>query len=419
MSKWLFILHEHSKQLWFRSSLYCLLAIVTALLGVALNDSVSFPLQSFIKANAVKQILEILAASMLVVATFSLSVMVEALRAASTTATPRATQLLTEDTSAQNALAAFIGAFLFSIVGLLALSAGIYGESGTIILFASTVVVLLLVVIMLLRWVDQLSRLGRVEKSIDLVEAATTDALVKRARVPFLGGHALQEVPQNSFPVNCGAIGYVQYIAMEKLQQIAGQHDMEIYIDVLPGRFCDLVRHIAYTNKPADDTVAAAISEALVIGDTRTFPQDPRFGFVVLGEIAIRALSPAINDPGTAIDVVGTSVRLFRAWAQERCTQPNPCPILYDRVWAPGLREDDFFDDIFSPIARDGAEFREVCIHLQKALRAIGHLQFPPYDDSAKRWSTGVLERCECQLTKDEFAAVEAIRRDWEKAADQ
>lgn len=55
------------------------------------------------------------------------------------------------------------------------------------------------------------------------------------------------------------------------------------------------------------------IARAFLIGDERTFDDDPRFGLVVLSEIASRALSPAVNDPGTAIDIIGTFVRLFRS----------------------------------------------------------------------------------------------------------
>ncbi len=46
----------------------------------------------------------------------------------------------------------------------------------------------------------------------------------------------------------------------------------------------------------------------------RTFEDDPRFGLIVLSEIADKALSPGVNDPGTAIDVIGTLVRLFTLW---------------------------------------------------------------------------------------------------------
>ncbi len=422
-SKWVYILGERAKQLWFRTSLYCALAILTALMSATLSDLVPKPLRDFVSFEAVQMILEILASSMLVVATFSLTNIMQAINSAATTATPRATQLLTEDAAAQNALAAFIGAFLFSIVGLFALSAGVYGDKGDtssgeiVTLFASTVIVVILVIVMLLRWIEQLSRLGRVEESIDLVESATRDALKKRANNPCLGGRPLGKIPEPRFPVICNTIGYVQYIDMDTLQTIAREQQTQIYITVLPGSFCDLIRPIAFTSTAVDDKVITAICAALVVGGNRTFHQDPRFGLVVLAEIAIRALSPGINDPGTAIDVIGTGVRLFHLWAQtreqamqafEREPSGGP-PIAYDRIWVKQLQESDFFEDLYSGIARDGAGISEVCIRLQKALRAIGTMDFPAYVEPARQWSAEVLERCETQLTRAEYRRLQAI----------
>lgn len=64
-------------------------------------------------AEAVDNILNILASSMLAVTTFSLSIMVTAYGSATTNVTPRATRLVVEDVTTQNVLATFIGSFIF------------------------------------------------------------------------------------------------------------------------------------------------------------------------------------------------------------------------------------------------------------------------------------------------------------------
>jgi uncharacterized membrane protein len=51
--------------------------------------------------------------------------------------------------------------------------------------------------------------------------------------------------------------------------------------------------------------------KAFVIGDMRYFDEDPRFGLTLP---ASRALSPAVNDPGTAIQIISSYVRLFSLW---------------------------------------------------------------------------------------------------------
>lgn len=87
---------------------------------------------------------------------------------------------------------------------------------------------------------------------------------------------------------------------------------MKILVATLSGAFCTPNRPVAWVIREGSgsmsDEDAEAIAATFVIGDSRAFDQDPRFGLVALSEIASRALSPAVNDPGTAIDVTGTLV---------------------------------------------------------------------------------------------------------------
>ena len=57
----------------------------------------------------------------------------------------------------------------------------------------------------------------------------------------------------------------------------------------------------------------AAVLAGLVTGRERTFDQDPRFAFRLLADIALRALSPAVNDPATAVQVLDTTESLLQA----------------------------------------------------------------------------------------------------------
>ena len=54
------------------------------------------------------------------------------------------------------------------------------------------------------------------------------------------------------------------------------------------------------------DASDAAVLDGLVTGPERTFHQDPLFAFRLLADIGLRALSPAINDPATAVQVLDT-----------------------------------------------------------------------------------------------------------------
>ena len=110
-----------------------------------------------------------------------------------------------------------------------------------------------------------------------------------------------------------------------------------------------------------------------MIENTRSFHNDPRFGLIALSEIASRALSPGINDPGTAIAIIGSHVRLFSIWL-DKDAQPSSPDALYDRIEVPAIKMADAFEDAFRPIARDGAGSIEVMLRLQKAFTTIAHV---------------------------------------------
>lgn len=153
ISRWKWMLKQTIKKLWFRATLFAIVAIITALLSILFKSMIPESVSVKVGAEAVDNILNILASSMLAVTTFSLSIMVTAYGSATTNVTPRATRLVVEDVTTQNVLATFIGSFLFSLVGIIALNMGAYGERGRVILFIVTLVVIALILITLLRWI--------------------------------------------------------------------------------------------------------------------------------------------------------------------------------------------------------------------------------------------------------------------------
>lgn len=167
--------------------IFALLAVVTALIAIPAQHMIENPLPFSVGSDSVGQILDILASSMLAVTTFSLSVMVSAYTAASSSVTPRATKLVQQDTTTQNVLATFIGSFLYSLVGIIALSTDQYGENGRLILFIVTIGVIVLIVITILRWIEHLSQLGRVGETTERVENAAANTITQRIQHPTFG----------------------------------------------------------------------------------------------------------------------------------------------------------------------------------------------------------------------------------------
>jgi len=151
---------------------------------------------------------------------------------------------------------------------------------------------------------------------------------------------------------------------------------------MLPGEFCTPDKPLCYIqrfkpksagasdSKNSNESIESTLLSAFQIGSERSFEADPRYGLVVLSEIASRALSPSVNDPGTAISILGSYARLFIQWAQkEKCEDIND--IKYDMVTVPDMNTADMFDDAFTGLARDGASIIEVSIRMQKTLAAI------------------------------------------------
>lgn len=414
-SRWFWLAVRLTRRIWFRASLFSLLAIVAALLGIALSPYIPSDLPTKIGSDAVDNILGIIAASMLTVTTFSLSVMVSAYTAATSNVTPRATRLVMEDSTTQNVLSTFVGSFLFSLVGIIVLSTGAYGAQGRVVLFGATIVVIIFIVFTLLRWIDHLSRLGRVTETTALVEEAAAGAMRERHENPYMGGAMFRHetaIPARATPVHSSEIGYIQHVDIGALSELIGEQPGAIYLMAVPGEFVDPSVVLAWAVGVEHDDIETSVRACFSIGDTRSFDQDPRFGASVLAEIGSRALSPGINDPGTAIDVIGRAVRTLAIWT-EPVEDHEP---RFPKVFVPPIDIGDIFDDLFTPIARDGAALVEVGLRLQKAFLTLGRLDPERFGAHALRHSEEALMRSEKALIQLDRRRIEAGVLDVRKA---
>ncbi|MDH3505033.1 MAG: DUF2254 domain-containing protein [Nitrospirota bacterium] len=395
-----FFLNRISERLWVKPLAMCLLSIAAAFLAKTADNTDIGQFVPEITPDSIETLLTIISASMLVIATFAVASMVSAYASASTTATPRSFPLVISDDVSQNALSTFIGAFIFSIVALIALQNGFYDKAGRFGLFALTLVVFAMVILTFVRWVDRIARLGRLGGTIDKVETATAAALQQRRCAPTLGGVPAGPRQDGDRAIYGRTIGYVQRVDVTALQTYAEKYGGRITVAALPGTFVAPGRVLAYVTADSGvltDIDTSQIAQAFLIGDDRIFDEDPRFGLIVLSEIASRALSPAVNDPGTAIDIIGTLVRLFAGWSEplkESDTRPCEC----DRVEVPEISLRDMFDDAFTAIARDGAGTIEVAGRLQKAFESLASIEHAMMRSVARYHAGLALARAEKAL---------------------
>ena len=107
------------EQLWFWPAVYALLALCAIGISVA-SDEVPLPFDlPDISTETLRSLLNVLASTLLGVATFAVASMVAAYTSASTTATPRAFALVIADSMSRRALSVFIAGYIFSIIGLI------------------------------------------------------------------------------------------------------------------------------------------------------------------------------------------------------------------------------------------------------------------------------------------------------------
>lgn len=396
-----FLYKRLGEKLWIRPLTFCVMAVVAAFAAESADGLGLAELVPKIEHDTVEKLLSIIAASMLGVATFAVASMVSAYASVSSNATPRAFKLVISDDVSKTVLSTFIAAFIFSVVALIAIKTGYYGRTGLFVVFALTIATLGWVIFSFIRWVDQIARLGRLGTTIGRVEKAAEAAIERYRYAPNLGGLPVEPRAGHGEPIFSDNIGYVQHINVEALQAFAVKHTAVVTIAALPGAFAGPGRALAFVRGDAGsmlrDFDTSLVAGEFVIGHDRAYDEDPRFGLIALSEIAARALSPAINDPGTAIDIIGTFVRLFAQWVapSEEAERSKP---EFDRIRVPSLALDEMFDDAFTAIARDGAGALEVCVRLQKtfiSLCAIGHEELTA---AATRHSRIALARAELAL---------------------
>lgn len=388
-----FLLSKVTRKTWFRCAVFSAMAILAVALSKVLAPFIPEDVAVKLGSDSLGSLLNILATSMLTVAVFSGTTMVSSFTAVSNSATPRAAQLVVEDTTIQNTIATFIGAFLYSVIALIGLHAQLYGGSGRLVLFGFTVAILLAVVIALLRWMDYLSVLGRMNETITRVQSATTKAMKQRIDLPWLGGLPQKPGDRGEYLVVAPVTGFVQHVSMDQLQECAQAVEGMLHLHVLPGTFVSLTVPLVSSSRPLNAKQAKKVASAVSIGVGRTFDYDPRFGMTVMGEIATRALSPAVNDPGTVLDVLAATVKTVVFWVQGKRENSGDAETKFSRVSAPALDEQDLLRDVFTPIARYGAEAVDVGLAYQQALAHIRRL-----DHAGFQSTLAELSRCAIDL---------------------
>lgn len=366
IATWLDKLVLVSRRLVVRVLLIACLAILAIGLAKVAGRLIPPGAEGIVGAGAVDHLLSILANSMLTVTTFSLTVMAATHRAVAGLWSPRAHQILLEDTTTHTVLATFVGAYLYAVIAIILRETEVFLGKELLILFAVTLLVMALVLIAVIRWILHLEMFGSLINTAQRIEQRTAAAWALRRARPSLGGRdaAGAEIPAEAVALRAATSAYVKLIYPERLQRAAEGADGRIWLVRDVGQFVYEGDELAF-HSPGEG-LAAAIRDGIELGSLRDYTQDPGFGLLTLSEMGSRAFSPGVNDPGTGIDALRRMVRVLLAGQGDGPEAPT-C----DRLWMPPLDTRAMVARALGPVIRDGAGRPEVEDAAREALSAL------------------------------------------------
>ncbi|WP_349537135.1 DUF2254 domain-containing protein [Sagittula sp. NFXS13] len=392
------VLRGYSRILWVRVAIFGMLAVLSIPLSQVIEALLPQKMQGWVAGGSVDRLLDIIASAMLTVTTFSLTVMVSTNQATASQFTPRLQQLIRQDAVTQNTLATFIGSYVYALVAIVLREVSYISDEKALVMFVLTVAMLALIVWSLIRWMQHLQSLGSLINSARQLETMTARQFAQRLETPCLGAKPLTgDVPKDGLVIATPKTGYVQIIHPEPLQELAEELDCEIYLLQEIGDFVFLhspVAKVCGLDKDPDDETRTRLKDAVhanvILGDERTYDQDPRFGLMTMCQIASKALSPGINDPGTAIDIINRCGSILSGYRDETEGDGKP---RHPRLHARPLDAAALVGDAFDAIARDGASIREVQERLQKVLGGLKRHPDPELCAAADERGQEYLER--------------------------
>jgi uncharacterized membrane protein len=264
-------------------------------------------------ADASRQILTAIAAAIITVAGLVFSITIVAFTLASTQFGPRILRNFVRDRSTQVTLGAFVATFVYAVLALGSFSPGARGEfvphlSITVALGMGIADVGLL--IFFIHHVATSIQLPQVIASIARDLGAAIEVEVHSAD-PSAGqagpseGELLRSIHESGAVVRASHSGYLQFIGYPTLVEIATRADAVIWIPYRPGHF--VVEGLPFARVwPAEAApqVSRSLARAHATGAHRTLAQDLLLAIDQLVEIALRALSPAVNDTFTALTCI-------------------------------------------------------------------------------------------------------------------
>lgn len=311
--------------LWFVPSLIVLCAIALGVVMIEastlIDDEVlaRWPRVFGAGPEGSRSMLAAIASSMITVAGVTFSITMVAVTQASAQYSPRILRNFMRDRANQAVLGVFVGVFAYCLVVLRTIREGEHSVFVPSLAVLTGVLLALLGVAVLIFFVHHIASTLQASELIARITQETRGVLDRlyQEEGAAEGRPAGPEVaPDRWHPVAAPATGYLQRADLRGLLDLADRHDLLIRLGRPTGEFVVQGHPVATFTRHPDggpgglgagrnqDDLADALARQFVVGNYRTIDHDPSFGIRQLVDVALKALSPGVNDPTTAVNCI-------------------------------------------------------------------------------------------------------------------
>lgn len=370
---------------WFLPSLMLAAAAVLSLITLAIDDAVDAPLGSFwwvdiSSPEEARALLIMIAGAVLGVAGVTFSITIVTLTLAASQFGNRLLRNFLRDRGNQAALGTFVSTFLYCVLVLPAIDATPGAPGAPQISVAVATLLALVSTVVFVLFIHHVASSIRATNVVSAVASELDTALARLYSDGANGQDRRRAALPEEFDtatatrIPAAESGYIQTVDAPAVVRAAEEANAIVVLLHAAGRFVVEGTTLAHVWPPdrCDDTLAETVQAAFSLGGARTIIQDVEFAIDQIVEIAVRALSPGVSDPFTAMECID---RLGQALAllAERDLPPNAHLGTDDalRLVAPALTFDGVMDAAFNQIRQHSRTDVAVVIRLLETYAAI------------------------------------------------
>lgn len=363
-----------------------------------------------------------IAGSIMTVVSIVFAILLMTLTLASMQFSPRIIVSFARDRVTQWTLGIFLGTFLYCMAALPAAHSlpRPFSPATTVV---GAILLAIICVGLLLFFIHHISQAISVNHIVDRIASETEvviDDVMPLPRSPthVETGDGTESVAWETAILN-DISGYIRFVDTKRLLVLATSYRVKVRIIRRVGQFvpAGIPLMMVYKGERLSAENRAEFRDALDMGPARTFQQDVEFGVLQIVDIALKAISPAVNDPTTAICCVDQLSRLLIRFASREL----PEPLLYDLqgVARVSIRWIDFermLDSAFEQIRMYSKTDAAVSLRL---LRALGDIIASTQDvalrktllERGKRVVEGCAERVGAEELKPMLIRLTALEK--------